>query len=65
MSHSTKINGTLFIHDGDYGEDIEICTSSAPVLVPFEDLKGFVANYVRDRKIRALEQMSDDELLGA
>ena len=62
--HTTKINNTAFIHDGDYGTDIEIVVGKKRLTVPSADLKGFMASWVRDEKIAQLEQASDDEVLG-
>ena len=64
MAHTTKINETAFIHDGDYGTDIEIVVGKKRLTVPSDDLKGFMASWVRTEKIQRLEDMSDDEVLG-
>lgn len=62
--HTTKINETAFIHDGDYGTDIEIVVGGKRLTVPSDDLKGFMASWVRDERTAHLEQASDDEILG-
>jgi hypothetical protein len=64
MAHTTKINDTAFIHDGDYGTDIEIVVGKRRLTVPSADLKGFMADWVRNERINALENMTDDEVLG-
>ena len=67
--HTTKVGTTTFMYDGDFGEDIEIyplgyCPAGDGIKIPFEDLLGFVAEYVRRQKISDLEQMDDREIIG-
>lgn len=59
--HTTKINQTVFIHDGDYGGDVEIRTGRGNITMPFLDLKGFIADYVRNKRIGKLESDEDDD----
>jgi hypothetical protein len=65
--HSTTIGKTTFHHNGGYDGDVIIQVGDLvpdEIKVPFEDLRGFVANYVRDTRISELESMGDNELLG-
>ncbi len=65
--HTTTIEKTVFNHNGDFTGDVRICTQSARagILVPFEDLKEFVAQYVTYRRISRLENTAQaDEILG-
>lgn len=68
--HTTQINKTTFIHNGGFDGDVQmrrpadnIEGGQAFLVVPFEDLKWFVANYIRQEKINHLESCSDDEIL--
>jgi hypothetical protein len=63
MSHSIKINGTVFFYNSDFSGDIDINHNGASVTIPFETLKDFVAEYVRDELISRLENESSDNLL--
>lgn len=62
--HTTRINNTQFIHDGDFGEDITIVINSKGMVVPTLDLIGIVAEMKRRQKISELEDMSAAEILG-
>jgi len=67
--HTTQINNTVFQHHGDYSGDIIIMTDSPHdeprvIAIPFEDLKGFIADYVACIRIGDLERATDDEILG-
>ena len=62
MSHTTKINDTQFIHDGDFGEDVEILRDGKSFNIPFQDLKEFVAEWLRREKIASLEQADENEV---
>jgi len=64
VSHTTKLNDTIFIHDGDFGEDVRIIRPDGELRVPFEDIKGLVGHYVMMRKIAVLEQAEPDDLFG-
>lgn len=68
MSHSTKINDTTFIHNGDYSGSVTIsrdhvCGEEC-MEVPFKDLLKFIGSYVISEKISRLEQMDADEIFG-
>jgi len=62
MSHTTTIDNTVFIHDGDFIGDVEIRRGGTGIIVPFEDLLALVAEYVRMERIAKLEQMVPYEL---
>jgi hypothetical protein len=62
--HTTKKGDTLFHHDSDYGTDVIINVDGTEIRVPSDDLKAFMAQWVRDSKTEALENASDDEILG-
>lgn len=65
MSHTTKINNAVFIHNGDFSGDVTITLDGRHELViAFDTLRGFVAEYARTERIRALEQSNDKEALG-
>lgn len=65
--HTTHINNTIFQHNGGYDGDVHIKRQndhgSILLIVPFDDLKAFVANYIRGEKISHLENCTDDEIL--
>ena len=64
MSHTIKADlGTLFIHNGDYSEDVDVISVSWPdkitdpdgserwsISVPFADMRQLVFAYLRDRQ---------------
>lgn len=75
--HTTGVKGITFIHNGDFSGYVIIVlpkgsvqkltgpdSSKVHVQVPFEAIKGLVAEFVRQEKERALEDAEDDELLG-
>lgn len=69
MSHTTKINRTNFIHNGDYSGEVIIgreMGQTEQLVVPFKDLKEFVAQYVTYKRVRRLENTTQtlDEILG-
>ena len=61
--HTFESSSVRFHHNGDFsGEAIIVDKqSSAEFRVPFDDLKDFVAEYVRDRKIGHVEETSENE----
>lgn len=62
--HTTTIGTTTFIHNGGYDGRVTIVTADERRIdVEFEDLKGFIAEYVRSTFIAAVEQATHDELL--
>lgn len=64
MTHTTRIGETAFTHNGDYSGDVTIVGRNGGWTVPFEDLKGLVAQYIASKHIQRLEQADPDEILG-
>ncbi len=66
MSHTEYHGSTTFIFNGDYSGDVEIMhNDGGAARVPMSDLLGFLAMYIRNRKIERLESsMTDDEVFG-
>lgn len=71
MAHTTAApDGTTFIHDGGFEGPVEIVRVSRPsgtvlrMVVPFDDLKYFVAQYVAHCRIEELENADADVILG-
>ncbi len=62
--HTTHSNDTTFIHRGDYSGIVIIRHGGVALEVPAEDLLDFAAEYVRQHRIRQLEEASVDEMLG-
>ena len=65
--HTTKINQTLFHHNGDYSGEIiiqrfdnDIETS---IMIPTEDIIKFVGEMIRSEMISKLEQIDAKELV--
>lgn len=63
MSHTTRIRGTSFIHDSDFGGYVEIVRGKKSLTIPSKDLEEFIACYVRDRLITKLERVSKNDIL--
>lgn len=65
MSHSLQLpGGWTAIHNGDFSGDIcFLHEGKAAATVPFEVIRGVVAQAVRNEKISRLEQASDGEIL--
>jgi hypothetical protein len=64
--------GTIFNHNGDLSGDTLIVVEAermkhvcgvVVVNIPAQDMLDFIADYVRMRKITALEQATSEELL--
>lgn len=63
--HSYQGKECKIHHNGDYSGDVVITRDGAAHLeVPFEDLLGLVAEYVRSRKLSQLEDADTEELFG-
>jgi hypothetical protein len=65
--HTTQTSGATFIHNGDYSGPITVFTQRDPDVrleVMMDDLKEFVAEYVRKQYITNLEQLPVDDILG-
>jgi len=64
--HTTEGETHRFIHHGDFSGNVEIVSKERDktvAVVPFADLKRFVARWVRSERLDQLENMTDDELL--
>ena len=61
--HSQEYNGVTFNYNGGFDGDVEITCNGGLVIVPFEALKAFVADYVRQELIAYAESAADDDLL--
>ena len=66
MSHTSHgPQGTLFIHNGDYSGDISIyreLPEPVSIVVPFEDLRELVLDYLASKRINELENAGGDYL---
>ena len=62
MSHTTETNKANFIHNGDYEGEIVIVVGDQRVTVSSEDLKSFIASWIRNEEISRIENMSDNDL---
>jgi hypothetical protein len=60
--HTTQINETTFTHYGDFSGDISIIRNDKAIIVPFEDIKDFMAEYIRTKQIKMIEEMDFDQL---
>jgi len=60
----SNVDQVLIHHNGDYSGDVIVRTEKGEVTLPAWVLIEFVAEYVRGRKISAVEDMSVDQLLG-
>ena len=61
--HSFHGNSANIFHNGDYSGDVKIMKDGISIDVDMEDIIDFVAGYVRDEKIRELEQTNSKDLL--
>lgn len=63
--HTTTIGKTTFYHNGDFSGEVGIVTETMiRVSVPYDELKAFIAESIRTKKIAQLELATDDEVLG-
>lgn len=62
--HTTNIGDTTFSHNGDYDGIVEVRRLGGILSIPFEDLKEFVAEHVRTKRIGKMEDATTDEILG-
>jgi hypothetical protein len=62
-------SGVRFHHNGDYSGEVYIVAPNVDddeigeVKVDFEDIKAFVAEYLRDQMIEKIERAKTDEIL--
>lgn len=61
--HTTRVNDTIFHHDGGYDGDVHIVRDGVETIIPFEDILSLVADYVMANAIAKMENMSPKELL--
>jgi hypothetical protein len=55
----------VFIHNGDYSGDVEICHGNDSITIPFKAVEYFVSDWLRKKKIERLEQITNpSELFG-
>jgi hypothetical protein len=59
------ISGVGFYHRDDFTGSVVISTGVGEVTVSFDDLKAFVASYVRQKRHQAIDAMDDEDLLRA
>lgn len=64
--HSYQGKRVVIHHNGDYSGDVIIGKRGEirEFEVPFEDILGLVAEYVRSRKMAQLEDVESGELFG-
>lgn len=65
MTHTYKAsNGAYFTYNGDFSGFVTILAPfDDSISIEMEDLKEFVAMYVRNKRIEALENTSTDQIL--
>ena len=67
MSHTEYHGATKFSFNGGYDGEVGITNmeNEMTIEIPMSDLLGFIAGYVRQRKIEKLEgSITDDEVFG-
>lgn len=62
--HMTTRGETRFTHDGDFGGDVAIECRGKAMSVPFADLLGLVAEFVRRVRVARVEGETDREAIG-
>lgn len=63
-THAESHERTVFNYNSDLSGDVEIDCDGATIHVPGEALFAFIAEYVRRERIAAIENASDDKVLG-
>jgi hypothetical protein len=69
--HTFDTRTARFFHDKDFEGEVRIVAmlapvggpDPAPIFVEFDDIKRFVAEYIRHEKMQELEAATSDELL--
>lgn len=65
--HTYRYPGSRFVihHNSDLSGNIHIVEvgSNKQLMIPSEDILGFIASFVRDQRISELEQATDHEIL--
>lgn len=74
MMHTRKMDsGVIFHFNGDFSGEVAIVapneesgdtTKTHTVWVPMADLRALVAQQIQDLRLREIEQLSDEALLG-
>ncbi len=63
--HTQTIGLTVFNHDGGYDGYTRITDENGNICeIPFDDIKEFVAAFIRQEKISRLENTHADNILG-
>ena len=62
MAHTTRINETSFVHNGDYSGDVVIINWQGRIEIPFKDLETLVINAWLEEKMTFLQSLSDEDL---
>jgi hypothetical protein len=57
-------SGRTYFHDGDMSPRSDVQFEMATREIPMADILALAAEYIRYRRIAALEQATDEELLG-
>lgn len=57
MSRTTTVGKTTFIHDGGFGGGVQIVQGENSVTVPYDDLRDFIAESLRDELISQIESL--------
>jgi len=57
------IGSTMFTHDPEYQGNVTLIRESKEIVIPFQDIKQFVAEYVAQRR-KSLQSVSPDIVLG-
>lgn len=63
MSHTFRGMRAMIFYNGDFSGDVTIMDADQEVVVPFDDIKQFIAEYIRRKKTRDLECMPSDMVL--
>ena len=65
--HSFNGGSCIIHYDGDFDGEVIICNKNdnTEIRIDIHDLINFVSEYVRNKKISQLENMSTNEVLGA
>lgn len=63
MSHTTTVGKTTFIHDGGLGGSVQIVQGENSVTVPYNDMRDFIAESLRDELISQIESLPTEAIL--
>jgi hypothetical protein len=59
MSHTTKINKTVFIHNSDFSGNIEIQHNGQTIALPFSDIESIVYTCLAQREMDLMESTGE------